>query len=56
MLARACFCDDPSLPEPLRQEDLPDRIIDLVRPSMAKVLALQEYLRIVFPAQAPGEI
>ncbi len=56
MLTCTGLRDDPFLAQPLRQQDLPDRIVDLMRPGMIKVFALQKDLRVVFMRSAgrPG--
>ena len=42
VLAGARFGDDPSLAEPRREQDLPDRVVDLVRARVAEVFAFED--------------
>src|SRR5579863_4671285 len=56
MLSGPRFRDDPPLSQPLRQQDLADRVIDLVRPRMIQILALQKDLRLVFCAKPPRQV
>src|SRR6185312_888068 len=56
VLSRTRFGNDPLFSQPARQQYLPHRIIDLVRPGMIQVLAFQEQLCIVFGAHPRGKI
>ena len=45
MLPSTSLSNDPSLPQPLRQQSLSNRIIDLVRARVVQILPLQIHLR-----------
>ena len=52
MLACTCLGDDAVLTHLLRQQDLPEGIIDLVRPRVIEVLALEVDLRTISLAES----
>ncbi len=57
MLPRAGLGDDPLLAHPLRQQSLAQRVVDLVRPGVQQVLALQVDLRAAqFLGQPLGKV
>ncbi len=42
VLTRTGLRDDPPLAEPRREQDLAERVVDLVRPGVVQVLALED--------------
>ena len=56
MLASACLGNDARLAHLFRQQNLADRVVDLVRPRVVQVFALQVKTASIFLAHATGVV